>query len=149
MYKYTQSLQESWLNNLVHLLYQIITLSLMYSGYPNIMPKIISPNIYCYFDLSQNTYIQLNCDTTNHQPPTTTTITTTTIYITTWYISYSTPKLIKAVGHSVELQTVFYGKKNFKSNVAQWMGRLSCEHKDFHSQQLLHDNVLYTISLIK
>jgi hypothetical protein len=36
----------------------------------------------------------------------------------------TTTTLIKAVGHSVETQTVFYGKKNFKSIVAQWMSRV-------------------------
>jgi hypothetical protein len=70
----------------------------MYSEYSNIMPKIISLYIYFYFELYQ------------------TTATATT--------SYSTPKLIKAVGHSAEPQTAFYGKKNFKSIAAQWMGRL-------------------------
>jgi hypothetical protein len=42
------------------------------------------------------------------------------------------------VGYSVEPQTVFYGRRNFKSIVAQWMGRFSCEHTNFHSQQLFH-----------
>jgi hypothetical protein len=62
-------------------------------------------------------------------------------------------RLIEAVEYSAETQTVLYGKKHARSTVAQWMSRMICEYKDFHSQQFLHfmlyDYKIYKTASIK